>query len=149
MMKDTRDLLSRRNRQPDTDALMKLDPGKNNPFKKKKVKVYTEHEGEVIETFVDMDSDFRHDKLDVHQREANAQNAYELAKKARDFTIQAAKDAKTEKENIKADKESELAKNTEDKSSLQSELEADELTLKDTEEKCTKNEEAKDAKTEK
>merc|ERR1719487_2695838 len=123
---------------------MKLDPGKNNPFKKKKVKVYTEHEGEIIETFQDMDGDFRHDKLDVHQREANAQNAYELAKKARDFTIQAAKDAKTEKEDIKADKESELAKNTEDKASLQSELEADELTLKDTEEKCTKNEEAWD-----
>jgi len=144
MMKDTRDLLSRRSHQPDTDALMKLDPGKNNPFKKKKVKVYTEHEGEIIETFVDMDEDFRHDKLDVHQREANAQNAYELAKKARDFTIQAAKDAKTEKENIKADKESELAKNTEDKNSLQSELEADELTLKDTEEKCTNNEAAWD-----
>jgi len=144
LMQDTRDLLSRRSIQPDTDALMKLDPGKNNPFKKKKVKVYTEHEGEIIETFQDMDGDFRHDKLDVHQREANAQNAYELAKKARDFTIQAAKDAKREKENIKADKESELAKNTEDKSSLQSELEADELTLKDTEEKCTKNEEAWD-----
>lgn len=145
MMKDTRDLLARRkDKQPDTDALMKLDPGKNNPFKKKKVKVYTEHEGEIIETFQDMDSDFRHDKLDVHQREANAQNAYELAKKARDFTIQAAKDAKTEKENIKADKESELAKNEEDLSSLQTELEADELTLKDTEEKCTKNEEAWD-----
>jgi len=67
-----------------------------------------------------------------------------LPKKARDFTIQAAKDAKVEKENIKADKESELSKNTEDKASLQSELEADELTLKDTEEKCTKNEEAWD-----
>jgi hypothetical protein len=148
MLKDTRDLLTSRTikklQQPDTDALMKMDPGKNNPFKKKKVKVYTEHEGEVIETFVDMDEDFRHDKLDVHQREANAQNAYELAKKARDFTIQAAKDAKTEKENIKADKESELAKNTEDKSSLQSELEADELTLKDTEEKCKNNEAAWD-----
>merc|ERR1719214_93260 len=143
-IQDTRDLLARRSIQPDTDALMKLDPGKNNPFKKKKVKVYTEHEGEIIETFQDMDGDFRHDKLDVHQREANAQNAYELAKKARDFTIQAAKDAKTEKEDIKADKESELAKNTEDKASLQSELEADELTLKDTEEKCTKNEEAWD-----
>merc|ERR1719316_1485050 len=129
---------------PDEFAHINLNPGAKNPFKKNKVKVYTEHEGEIIETFEDMEGDLEHDKLDVHQREANAQNAYELAKKARDFTISAAKDGKTEKENIKADKESELAKNTEDMASLQSELEADELTLKDTEEKCTKNEEAWD-----
>merc|ERR1719482_1561945 len=132
MMKDTRDLLSRRSHQPDTDALMKLDPGKNNPFKKKKVKVYTEHEGEVIETFKGMDEDFRHDKLDVHQREANAQNAYELAKKARDFAIKAAKDNKEEKEDIKADKVSEKVKTEDDYRAMKDELVADETTLKST-----------------
>merc|ERR1711937_483194 len=48
-----------------------LNPGAKNPFKKGKVKVYTEtQEGEVIETFKDMEGDFEHDKLDVHEREA-------------------------------------------------------------------------------
>merc|ERR1719473_2149135 len=95
---------------PDEFAHINLNPGAKNPFKKKKVKVYTEHEGEVIETFEDMEGGLEKDKLDVHQREANAQNAYELAKKARDFAINAAKDNKEEKENIKADKGAELAK---------------------------------------
>merc|ERR1719482_1912559 len=95
---------------PDEFSDINLNPGAKNPFKKGKVKVYTEHEGEVIETFKDMEGDLEFDKLDVHRREANAQNAYELAKKARDFSIQAAKDNKNEKVDIKADKGSQLAK---------------------------------------
>merc|ERR1719316_1260994 len=121
---------------PDEFAHINLNPGAKNPFKKKKVKVYTEHEGEVIETFEDMEGDLEHDKLDVHQREANAQNAYELAKKSRDFAIKAAKDNKREKEDIKADKESELAKAETDLEAEEKELSGDSATLDSTDQEC-------------
>merc|ERR1719313_1069769 len=95
---------------PEEFAHINLNPGAKNPFKKGKVKVYTEtQEGELIETFKDMEGGFEHDLLDTHEREANAQNAYKLAKQARDNAIKAAKENKKEKEDIKADKESELA----------------------------------------
>jgi len=45
---------------PEEFAHINLNPGAKNPFKKKKVKVYTEHEGEVIETFEDMEGDLEH-----------------------------------------------------------------------------------------
>merc|ERR1719316_662088 len=121
---------------PDEFAHINLNPGAKNPFKKKKVKVYTEHEGEIIETFEDMEGDLEHDKLDVHQREANAQNAYELAKKARDFSIAAAKDNKREKEDIKADKEADLAKAETDLSEEETELAGDSATLDSTDQEC-------------
>jgi len=121
---------------PEEFAHINLNPGAKNPFKKKKVKVYTEHEGEVIETFEDMEGDLEHDKLDVHQREANAQNAYELAKKSRDFAIKAAKDNKREKEDIKADKESELAKAETDLEAEEKELSGDSATLDSTDQEC-------------
>jgi len=121
---------------PGEYAHINLNPGAKNPFKKNKVKVYTEHEGEVIETFEDMEGDLEHDKLDVHQREANAQNAYELAKKSRDFAIGAAKDNKKEKEDIKGDKEAELAKAETDLSAEESELAGDSATLDSTDQEC-------------
>eukprot|EP00746_Dinoflagellata_sp_MGD_P125221 gnl/MRDRNA2_/MRDRNA2_59940_c0_seq1.p1 gnl/MRDRNA2_/MRDRNA2_59940_c0~~gnl/MRDRNA2_/MRDRNA2_59940_c0_seq1.p1 ORF type:complete len:800 (+),score=259.35 gnl/MRDRNA2_/MRDRNA2_59940_c0_seq1:100-2499(+) len=113
-----------------------LNPGAKNPFKKGKVKVYTEHEGEIVETFRDIEGGLEHDKLDVHQREANAQNAYELAKKSRDFAIAAAKENKKEKEDIKGDKESELAKAEADLKSEEDELTADSATLDSTDQEC-------------
>jgi len=121
---------------PDQFKDINLNPGAKNPFKKKKVKVYTEHEGEIIETFEDMEGDLEHDKLDVHQREANAQNAYELAKKSRDFAIDAAKDNKKEKEDIKADKGSQLAKAETDLSEEETELAGDSATLDSTDQEC-------------
>jgi len=121
---------------PDEFSDINLNPGAKNPFKKNKVKVYTEHEGEVIETFEEMEGGLEHDKLDVHQREANAQNAYELAKKSRDFAIQAAKDNKKEKEDIKADKGSELAKAETDLEAEQKELSGDSATLDSTDQEC-------------
>jgi len=121
---------------PDEFSDINLNPGAKNPFKKNKVKVYTEHEGEVIETFRDMEGDLEHDKLDVHQREANAQNAYELAKKARDFSIAAAKDNKREKEDIKSDKGAELAKAESDLTAEEKELAGDTATLESTDQEC-------------
>merc|ERR1719420_2494804 len=88
---------------PDEFSDINLNPGAKNPFKKKKVKRYSENEdGEMIETFHDMEGDLEHDKQDVHLAEANAQNAYELAKKARDFALEKATDNKNEKVDIKA-----------------------------------------------
>merc|ERR1719420_2499510 len=121
---------------PDEFSDINLNPGAKNPFKKKKVKVYTEHEGEIIETFEDMEGDLEHSKVDVHQREANAQNAYELAKKARDFSIDAAKDNKKEKEDIKADKGEQLAKAETDLAEEEKQLAGDSATLDSTDQEC-------------
>merc|ERR1719281_1829616 len=122
-----------------------LNPGAKNPFKKGKVKVYTEtQEGELIETFQDMEGGFEHDKLDTHEREANAQNAYKLAKQARETAITAARDNKKEKEDIKADKESELAKAQESLTSEEKEYAGDAATLDSTDAECKKNSEAWD-----
>jgi len=122
---------------PDEFAHINLNPGAKNPFKKGKVKVYTDHgDGEIVETFRDIEGDLEHDKLDVHQREANAQNAYELAKKSRDFGIAAAKENKREKEDIKGDKESELSKAEEDLGSEEEELTGDSATLDSTDQEC-------------
>merc|ERR1719272_225900 len=83
-----------------------------------------------------MEGGLEKDKQDVHVAEANAQNAYELAKKARDHALSAAKDNKKEKEDINADKGSELAKAETDLASEQEMLVGDSATLDSTDQEC-------------
>merc|ERR1719454_930732 len=90
------------------EDLLKLNPGKNNPFKPK-AKVFSNHEGGVIETFKHLEEGWSIDKLSEEEQETNALNAYKLAKQARDTAISTAKASKNEKESIKSDKESEKA----------------------------------------
>merc|ERR1719428_1310493 len=90
------------------EDLLKLNPGKNNPFKPK-AKVFSNHEGGVIETFKHLEEGWSIDKLSEEEQETNALNAYKLAKQARDTAISTAKASKNEKEGIKGSKESEKA----------------------------------------
>merc|ERR1719399_2366610 len=79
------------------EDLLKLDPGKNNPFKPK-AKVFSAHEGGVIETFKGLEEGWSIDKLSEEEQETNALNAFKIAKQARDTAIKTAKASKTDKE---------------------------------------------------
>merc|ERR1719321_795766 len=87
-------------RKGDPKDLLKLDPGKNNPFKPK-AKVFSAHEGGIIETFKHLEEGWAIDKLSEEEQEVNALNAFKLAKQARDKAISTAKASKDEKESIK------------------------------------------------
>merc|ERR1719174_260806 len=117
------------------EDLLKLDPGKNNPFKPK-AKVFGNHEGGVIETFKHLEEGWNVDKLSEEEQETNALNAYKLAKQARDTAIKTAKASKSEKEGIKGDKESEKAKAESDKGEQEKALSGDTATLEDTDKEC-------------
>merc|ERR1719262_573521 len=91
------------------EDLLKLNPGKNNPFKPK-AKVFSTLEDGVIETFKGLEDGWNIDKLSEEEQETNAINAFKLAKQARDTAIKTAKASKTDKEGIKADKSSEKAR---------------------------------------
>merc|ERR1719310_1158040 len=66
----------------DPADLLKLDPGASNPFKPK-AKTFSAHSGGVIETFKGLEDGWGIDKLSEEEQEANALNAYKLAKQAR------------------------------------------------------------------
>jgi len=100
-------------------------------------KAHEFHSGDILETFNGMNTEFEGDKLDSEQQETNKQNAYNLAKSARDYAIKTAQDSKTEKEDIKADKEQEQATAEGDKASEQNALVADSTSLDDTDKECT------------
>merc|ERR1719238_2170029 len=117
------------------EDLLKLDPGKNNPFKPK-AKVFSNHEGGVIETFKHLEEGWNIDKLSEEEQETNALNAYKLAKQARDTAIKTAKASKSEKEGIKGNKESEKATAESDKAEQEKALAGDTATLEDTDKEC-------------
>merc|ERR1719262_153741 len=96
-------------RKGDPKDLLKLDPGKNNPFKPK-AKVFSAHEGGVIETFKHLEEGWSIDKLSEEEQETNALNAYKLAKQARDTAIKTATANKEEKQSFKGDAGKEKAK---------------------------------------
>merc|ERR1719174_3617567 len=117
------------------EDLLKLDPGKNNPFKPK-AKVFSSHEGGVIETFKGLEQGWNIDKLSEEEQETNALNAYNLAKQARDTAISTAKASKAEKEGIKSDKESEKANAESSKAEQENMLVGDSSTLDTTDAEC-------------
>merc|ERR1719389_921080 len=117
------------------EDLLKLNPGKNNPFKPK-AKVFSNHEGGVIETFKHLEEGWSIDKLSEEEQETNALNAYKLAKQARDTAIKTAKDSKSEKEGIKSSKESEKAQAESSKTEQEKMLAGDTATLEDTDKEC-------------
>merc|ERR1719218_429415 len=117
------------------EDLLKLNPGKNNPFKPK-AKVFSNHEGGVIETFKHLEEGWNIDKLSEEEQETNALNAYKLAKQARDTAIKTAKASKSEKEGIKSTKESEKAQAESDKEETEKQLTGDSATLDDTDKEC-------------
>jgi hypothetical protein len=99
-------------------------------------KTYTFKSGAIIETFKGMKAQFEADKLDSTSAETNKANAYNLAKQARDKSLDTAKDSKKEKEDIKGDKESEKANSETALSETEGSLSGDTATLEQTDKEC-------------
>ena len=71
------------------------------------VKKYSFKGGNVIELLKNLKLKFEDDLTQIEKEETNAQNSYDLAKKARDNAIDAAEDSKDEKEDLKGEVDSE------------------------------------------
>jgi len=121
----------------DSEALVQLKSKKRKAAPAApEAKAYQFKSGNIIETFKGMNTEFEGEKLDSEQAETNKQNAYNLAKQARDTAISAATDSKEEKEGIKGDKGAEQATAEGDKASEQNALVADSTSLDDTNKEC-------------
>jgi DNA repair exonuclease SbcCD ATPase subunit len=105
--------------------------------RKAHVKKYSFKSGNVIELLKQLLLKFEDDQVQVEKEETNSLNAYSLAKDARDNSIQAATESKTEKENILGEVESELAEAKGDFKDTQDELASDTNTLASTEKSCS------------
>jgi peptidoglycan hydrolase CwlO-like protein len=101
------------------------------------VKKYSFKGGNVIELLKNLKLKFEDDLTQIEKEETNAQNSYDLAKKARDNAIDAAEDSKEEKEDLKGEVESELNEAENDLSNEKEELEADSGTLDATKKSCS------------
>jgi len=113
-----------------------LQKGKKAAPAKPDAQTYQFKSGSIIETFKGMNTEFEGEKLDAQQAETNKQNAYNLAKQARDSAIKAATDSKTEKEGIKGDKGADQATAESDKASEQTALVDDSTSLDNTNKEC-------------
>jgi len=119
-----------------------VQKGKKAAPAKPDAQTYQFKSGSIIETFKGMNTEFEGEKLDAQQAETNKQNAYNLAKQARDSAIKAAEDSKTEKEGIKGDKGADQATAESDKQSEQNALVSDSTSLDNTDKECNlKNQE--------
>jgi len=79
----------------DSEALVQLKSKKRKAAPAApEAKAYQFKSGNIIETFKGMNTEFEGEKLDSEQAETNKQNAYNLAKQARDTAISAATDSK-------------------------------------------------------
>jgi len=100
-------------------------------------KKYTFKSGNVIELLKELKTKFEDDRVEGTKGETNAQNAYDLAKDARDSAIAAAGAAKTEKNTLLGDAQSDRAAANASLISTRSDLQADSTSLSDTEQSCT------------
>merc|ERR1719230_2141535 len=101
------------------------------------VKKYSFKGGNVIELLKNLKLKFEDDLTQIEKEETNAQNGYDLAKKARDNAIDAASDSKGEKEDLKGEVDSEKNQAESDLENEKDELEADSNTLEATEKDCS------------
>jgi len=101
------------------------------------VKKYSFKGGNVIELLKNLKLKFEDDLTQIEKEETNAQNSYDLAKKARDNAIDAAEDSKDEKEDLKGEVDSEKNEAENDLSNEKEELEADTGTLEATTKSCS------------
>jgi len=119
-------------KRAEVESLLQVDAAPAAP----EAKAYQFKSGNIIETFKGMNTEFEGEKLDSEQAETNKQNAYNLAKQARDTAIKAAQDSKEEKEGIKGDKGSSKSSADSDRSSEKNDLVADSTSLDNTEKEC-------------
>lgn len=101
------------------------------------VKKYSFKGGNVIELLKNLKMKFEDDLTQIEKEETNAQNSYDLAKKARDNAIDAADDSKDEKEDLKGEVDSEMNQAEGDLENEKEELDADTGTLEATQKSCT------------
>lgn len=101
------------------------------------VKKYSFKGGNVIELLKNLKMKFEDDLTQIEKEETNAQNGYDLAKKARDNAIDAAEDSKDEKEDLKGEVDSEKNEAENDLSNEKEELAADSETLEATQKSCS------------
>lgn len=101
------------------------------------VKKYSFKGGNVIELLKNLKLKFEDDLTQIEKEETNAQNGYDLARKARDNAIDAAEDSKDEKEDLKGEVDSEKNEAENDLSNEKEELEADTGTLEATQKSCS------------
>jgi len=100
-------------------------------------KTYTFKSQKVIELLKDLLEKFETEKLEATKAETNSNNAYNLAKEARDQADEAATKSKEEKEKIKEGAEGDLADYEEDLATAKEELKANEETLGATTDTCS------------
>mmetsp|Transcript_35212 Transcript_35212/g.109642 ORF Transcript_35212/g.109642 Transcript_35212/m.109642 type:complete len:725 (+) Transcript_35212:53-2227(+) len=100
-------------------------------------KKYTFKSGSVIELLKELKTKFEDDRLEGTKAETNSQNAFDLAKAARDNAISAAGNTKTEKTTLRGDVQSELATATSTLKDTKADLKADTDALSSTEQSCT------------
>lgn len=105
-------------------------------------KKYNFKSDNVVELLKEMKEMFEDEKTQSLKEETNAQNQYDLEKKARDNAIEAAEKSKNEKDGQLSDCEQDLSDAESDKGDAEDELEADESTLESLDEDCkTRDEE--------
>jgi len=95
-----------------------------------------DHSAAAVETFENMEEDFKVDKEASIEDENHAKNEFNLAKEAREAAIQAAEDAKSEKEGILSDKRGRKGEAEGEKKEQEDALVADSTTLDTTKQDC-------------
>eukprot|EP00929_Paragymnodinium_shiwhaense_P089580 TRINITY_DN4973_c0_g3_i1.p1 TRINITY_DN4973_c0_g3~~TRINITY_DN4973_c0_g3_i1.p1 ORF type:complete len:731 (+),score=354.71 TRINITY_DN4973_c0_g3_i1:54-2246(+) len=93
--------------------------------------------GDVVEMLKSLKLKFEDDLVAANTAETNALNSFALEKQARDASIKAATDSKTEKETAKGEVEESLATHKGELSEVEGDLETDSKTLSDTESGCS------------
>jgi hypothetical protein len=101
------------------------------------VKKYQFKSGNIVELLKNLKLSFEDELTEATKEETNSQNAYELAKKARDNAIAAAQLSKKEKNLILSDVQQGLIDNKADLKSTQDDLTADSGSLETTHKECS------------
>lgn len=99
-------------------------------------KKYTFKSNNVVDLLKELKLKFEDDRVAATKEETNKLNAYELAKEARKAAIEAAKDAKTEKEETLGTVEKDLAAAESELGNTKDDLKADSKSLADTKKSC-------------
>merc|ERR1719362_2058804 len=99
-------------------------------------KKYTFKSNNVVDLLKELKLKFEDDRVAATKEETSKLNAYELAKEARKAAIEAAKDAKTEKEETLGTVEKDLAAAESELGNTKDDLKADSKSLADTKKSC-------------
>jgi len=122
-------LLTSDSAEPREDVLAMGDAAKHE-------KKYSFKSGNVIELLKGLKQQFEDDRLEATKEETNAQNAYDLAKNARESALEAAKSSKKEKTTLLGEVQTDLEEAKSTLKNTKDDLKADESTLMETKKTC-------------